>query len=263
MKLVPTKLNRPAIDSRWIVRPRLLSSLDNAFGRKLTLISAPAGYGKTTLVAQWLDHIPHPSTWLSLDEHDSDPDRFLRYVIASIRKIFPQFGPQIDPLLSSPTLPPLEYLTDALISDLAEPVKPWVLVLDDFQFIGSKPLQEIRYHHLFHALLSSLLKTILPQSQQSEIHRRAGEWFAGQGFIEDGLRHLIATGDLDAAAELVVENMHAAIDQDLSRRTMGRWLDLFPKGSAKHRPELLLTHAFQKMFRWCQWRRENVRFKAL
>ena len=122
-RIIPTKLNRPAIDSHWIVRPRLLSAFDDALGRKLTLISAPAGYGKTTLAAQWLAHIPHPSAWLSLDEHDSDPDRFLRYVIASIRKIFSQFAPQIEPLLSSPTLPPLEYLTDTLVSDLAEPVK--------------------------------------------------------------------------------------------------------------------------------------------
>ena len=98
-----TKINRPAIDSRWIVRPRLLSALDGALSKKLTLISAPAGYGKTTLAAQWLDHLPHPSAWLSLDEHDSDPDRFLRYVVASIRKIFPQFGPQIESLFSSPT----------------------------------------------------------------------------------------------------------------------------------------------------------------
>ncbi|MEE4265089.1 MAG: hypothetical protein V2I56_20550, partial [Desulfobacteraceae bacterium] len=78
--VLPTKLNRPPIDSRWIVRPRLLSALDDALSKKLTLISAPTGYGKTTLAAQWLDRIPHPSAWLSLDEHDSDPDRFLGYV---------------------------------------------------------------------------------------------------------------------------------------------------------------------------------------
>ena len=142
-QIVPTKLNRPAIDSRWIVRPRLLAALDDAHNSKLTLVSAPAGYGKTTLVAQWLDHIPHPSAWLSLDKHDSDPDRFLKYVIASIRKIFPQFGPQTDLLLSSPTLPPPEYLADILISDLAKPVKPWVLVFDDFHYIASEPVQII------------------------------------------------------------------------------------------------------------------------
>jgi ATP/maltotriose-dependent transcriptional regulator MalT len=60
-RIIPTKLNRLVIDSRWIVRPRLLSALGGAFGRKLTLISAPAGYSNTKVAAQWLDNLPHPS----------------------------------------------------------------------------------------------------------------------------------------------------------------------------------------------------------
>ena len=428
-QVVPTKLNRPDIDRRWIVRPRLLSALDDALSSKLTLISAPAGYGKTTLAAQWLDHIPHPSAWLSLDEHDSDPDRFLRYVVASIRKIFPQFGSQIEQLLFSPTLPPPRYLADMLISDLDALNETLILALDDFHTIASEPVQKMttrlvqylperhhlviatrmdpplplakwrlrkwlaefrgvdlrffpeeakayfaspvkgqlsndsieriiartegwiaglqlarlsvavadnpdafarsfsgsdrmvakflmdevisrqsdeikhffavtfmlerfcaplcnhllgkksgipdsrrliallqkenlflvpldsegiwyRYHHLFQALLVSRMKTDLSQSRQNQIHHSAGEWFADRGQIEDALRHLITAGDLDAAAELVEQNMHAAIDHDPSRRILGRWLEMFPKGAEKQRPALLVAEYYLKMIHW-------------
>ena len=107
-----------------------------------------------------------------------------------------------------------------------------------------------RYHHLFKTILSFRMKAALPQDRQARIHRRAGKWFAGRGYIEDALRHLIAAGDLDAAAERVEQNMHAVIDRDLSRRALKRWLALFPKDSEKRRPALLVAHAFQKLFRW-------------
>ena len=427
--IVPTKLSRPAVDARWVVRPRLLAALDGVLGRKLTLISAPAGYGKSTLVVQWLDRLSQPAAWLSLDEQDSDPDRFLRCLIASIRTLFPQFGSQIEPQLSSPTMPPPEFLADVLISDLNALEEALVLAFDDFHTVRSEPVRTMmarlvqylpdhlhlvittradpplplaqwrvrnwlteiraadlrffskeaqaffapiddkrlsteaierilartegwvaglqlarlsltdadnpdalarsfvgsnrmvvdylideivsrqtdevknfltvtamlkrfcaplcdrlldtrgdipdshrliaflekenlflvpldqegtwyRYHHLFQALLLRKMRSVLSKKHQTRIHRLAGEWFADREYIEDALRHLIAAGDIDAAATLVEKNMHSIIDQDLSRRSLGRWLNLFPKESERGRPGLLLAHGFLRIVRW-------------
>ena len=107
------------------------------------LISAAAGFGKTTLVARWLDQTPGRSAWLSLDEHDGDPDVLLRYVIAAVRTVFPKFGTKVNKLLSSPAMPPPKYLADNLISELAALSKPLVLVLEDFYTIVSEPVQAI------------------------------------------------------------------------------------------------------------------------
>ncbi|WP_319549192.1 LuxR C-terminal-related transcriptional regulator [Desulfogranum marinum] len=139
----PAKLNHPPIGRQWIERPRLLEALDESLGGKLTLISAPAGYGKTTLVLQWLNHISCHSAWLSLDKSDSTPDRFLYSLIATIRGIFPHFDSQTSRLLSAQTLPPPEYLVDVFIHHLAALNTPLVLAIDDFHLITSEDVHKM------------------------------------------------------------------------------------------------------------------------
>ena len=139
--ILPTKLNRPTVDSNWVLRPRLISRLDKGRKKRVTLISAPAGYGKTTLVVQWFDQIPEHATWLSLDKNDGDPGLFLSYFIAAVRRVFPGFGSETESLLSSSKLPPPDYLADTLISELDALKKPLVVVLDDFHTIVSEPVQ--------------------------------------------------------------------------------------------------------------------------
>ncbi|WP_304511331.1 LuxR C-terminal-related transcriptional regulator [Desulfopila sp. IMCC35008] len=107
-----------------------------------------------------------------------------------------------------------------------------------------------RYHHLFQEMLIQQMRKQFSQNQQVLIHRRAGEWFARQGYIEDALRHLIIAEDFDTATELVESQMHAVIDRDPSRRELTRWLKLFPRGVENKRPALLVAKSFQKLFSW-------------
>ena len=143
--ILQTKLIRPAIDSNWVRRPRLIDHFNRNPKNRLTLVSAPAGYGKTTLVLQWLGHISQPSAWLSLDEQDGDPDRFLKYFIAAIQDVSPGFGPNSESLRLSSTLVPPDHLADALISDLTELKNPLVIVFDDLHSIASEPVQANSY----------------------------------------------------------------------------------------------------------------------
>lgn len=139
--LVFSKLYPVVPTNKCVDRPRLYTVLESSLSQKLSLVCAPAGYGKTTIVAQWLNTVPHPSAWLALDEHDRDLSRFLRYVIASIQNIFPQFNHDFKYLLSLPRLPPIDWLVDTLIADISALAKPMVLVLDNLEHVGSEPLQ--------------------------------------------------------------------------------------------------------------------------
>jgi len=141
--LIQTKLNRPATGTNSVERTRLLSRLDEALKRRATLISAPAGYGKTTLVLQWLDHRRMPAAWFAVDETDSDPDRFLSYVVAAVRTVVSEFGSDIERLLSAPQLPPPEHLADAMVNELAALEQPLLIVLDDYHRFTSQTVNEI------------------------------------------------------------------------------------------------------------------------
>jgi LuxR family maltose regulon positive regulatory protein len=92
--------------------------------RKLTLISAPAGFGKTTLVCAWLQDNPRPIAWLSLGENDNDLSVFLNYVIAAIQTIFPETCSQTQGLLKAPQIPPLDYLATTLSNEITELPSP-------------------------------------------------------------------------------------------------------------------------------------------
>lgn len=425
--LIKTKLSRPGIPEKAVQRPRLISRLEEGLKKRVTLISAPAGYGKTTLAAQWLES--RPVAWVSLDSSDSEPERFLRYFIEAIKSLVPGFGDRILPLLTSPTLPPPDYLANTMISELSVTEKPLLLVLDDYHTIADESVGEIltrmiqhrpenlhmviitrhdpawplslwrsrgwvnelraadlcfsgdearaflnpdskknisdktsdmlqrrtegwvaglqmarlsmthadnpeafamsfsgsdrmivdflidevissqppeifnflvvtalferfcaslcdhlfadepdncdsrnligllkkenlflvpldnegvwyRYHHLFQSLLARKMRTVLPDERKTRLHRRAGEWFSGRTLIEEAITHLIAAGDVDGAAKQIAENLHTVLEKDWSRRTLLRWLKIFPKDAEKEHPVLLAAYACCKMFHW-------------
>lgn len=422
-------MTTPLVPKMCVQRPRLISILNDCQDHPLTLISAPAGFGKTTLALQWIAQSARASAWLSLDEDLNDSELFLRYVVAAARKVQPQFGKGTERYLTAANLPPPDYLADVLTADLELLGEPLLLFLDDFHAVTSeavhaivkrllthsprslhlvvltrsdppwqlgrlraqrrinelraaelrfvreeareffrrrsgKPLppkvvdvlvrktegwvagmqmadislegapdiavrverlsgsdrlivdflaQEVisrlpaetldflattaildrfcaplsdhlladsatppdsrrmidslerdnlflvpldhkkqwyRYHQLFRQLLVHQQDGHGFKERAAELHHRAGDWFAGQGLVEEALRHFLACDDMEAAVRLLEENMHAAIDADLSRRTLARWLAIFPQSAENQHPVLLVAHSHLKMANW-------------
>jgi LuxR family maltose regulon positive regulatory protein len=146
--LVQTKLYRPPIREDIVPRPHLLKRLDLRRQRPLTLISAPAGYGKTTLVSSWLDTLDAPSAWVSLDEQYDDLMLFLAYFLTAIHSMFPDAAEDTLALANGPEQPPIQLLTNSLINDLNQITVDLVLVLDDYHSI-----QDVDIHELISGLL--------------------------------------------------------------------------------------------------------------
>src|SRR6478672_9513496 len=103
-----TKVFVPPPRPKIVVRSRLIDRLNEGLHRKLTLISAPAGFGKTTLVSEWVAGRERPAAWLSLDEGDNDPIRFLAYLVAALQTIAANIGVAVLGMLQSPQPPPPE-----------------------------------------------------------------------------------------------------------------------------------------------------------
>ena len=139
--LLSTKLNLPPRRPSLVGRPRLLRLLDLSLqpGNRLTLLAAPAGFGKTSLVIDWQAALAQrgvPMAWLALDEADNDLARFLRYLAAALRKILPEVGGGMLALLELPQRPPVEALMVALINEMESAPGDFVLALDDYQVIS-------------------------------------------------------------------------------------------------------------------------------
>jgi LuxR family maltose regulon positive regulatory protein len=142
LPLLTTKLYIPPVRSEVVPRPRLIEQFITGLGRKLTLVSAPAGYGKTTLVSAWLHAADVPFAWLSLDEGDNDPARFFAYLIAALQGIDVGIGRSVHGWLEAPHPPALESLVATLINDIAGVSKSFVLVLDDHHAINERAIHE-------------------------------------------------------------------------------------------------------------------------
>ena len=139
--LLATKLHVPRPQPGVVPRPRLAQQLDDGLGRGLVLVCAPAGYGKTVLLADWAQRGPQLAAWLSLDTGDNDPARFWRHAIAALDRVRPGIGERVAPLLGPPAPQSFDGLVTALINELAEPGADDVrLVLDDYHTIGAQPV---------------------------------------------------------------------------------------------------------------------------
>ncbi len=142
--ILATKLYAPPPRPQLIERPRLIKQLNEGLlsGHKLTLISAPAGFGKTTLVIEWVASCGRPTAWLSLDEEDSDPARFMAYLIAALQTIAPSIGEDVLSLFQSPQLPPIESILTVLLNEITVIQNDFIFVLDDYHLLDSKTIDK-------------------------------------------------------------------------------------------------------------------------
>jgi LuxR family maltose regulon positive regulatory protein len=176
LNLLATKLYIPQEQPTLVARPRLLERMQSGLGGKLTLIAAPAGFGKTTLLSEWIAdfrlqivdyegadpnlqstiyNLQSPRVaWLSLDPMDNDPTTFLRYLIAALQTIVPDIGATALVLLRSPQLPPIDTLMTALLNDAIALPQAALLVLDDYHVITTPAI---------HQALAFLLDHLPPQ----------------------------------------------------------------------------------------------------
>lgn len=148
-ELLRTKLRPPRLPSNLMRRESLFVRLDEGLDRKLTLLSAPAGFGKTTLIGQWLEQIggtsPAPSartTWVSLDAGDNDPVRFWRYVIVACQMFQPDLGSAGLELLHTLRQPPFEAMLTVFINELTQLPGRSILVLEDYHIITSSQIHQ-------------------------------------------------------------------------------------------------------------------------
>ncbi|MDH3814663.1 MAG: LuxR C-terminal-related transcriptional regulator [Acidobacteriota bacterium] len=427
--LIRTKLNRPQLPEELVARPRLVERLEKGLDGRVTLIAAPAGYGKTTLALQWLAQRTGDTAWVSLSHRESEPERFASYLVTAIHNQRPGALAQTGALLEAQTAPPWSYFSEVLLSELAVLEEPLLLALDDYHVIASREVHELvvrmveelpetvcvvalgridppwplgrwrgkgwlselrgrdlrfspdeirayftgqdgpsledaeidalgaqtegwaaglqlarisvaqapnpherarrfsgddqlvvdylmsevlalqppevrqlfavtaplerfsaplcahlfaecrpecdagellarlerhqlflvpldaehrwfRYHHLFRQLLLQRLPELDSSEQRAHITARAAEWFAGEDLVEEAIRLWLDSGAVDAASDLLGHHLHRVIGEDLSRRLLKRWLELFPPGEKGDRLPLLVADLYLRVVRW-------------
>jgi LuxR family transcriptional regulator, maltose regulon positive regulatory protein len=152
--IIATKTFMPPPRPDAVLRPRLAALLNEGRQRQLTLVSAPAGFGKTSLVSQWITSCGWPAAWLSLDPGDNDPARFLAYLIAALREVPVQMDDTLSELPGSPQTTSPEYILTLLLNQVAAGQEHFFLVLDDLHVITSA---------IVNAALSFLLDNLPPR----------------------------------------------------------------------------------------------------
>ena len=154
MPILSTKLYIPPPRAKVVLRRRLIETLNEDSQRKLILISAPAGFGKTTLLSEWVAGCGRSVAWLSLDEGDNELTRFLTYLVAALQTIEANVGEEVVAMLQSPQPPTTESILTALLNDMTSIPDRFVLILDDYHLIDAEAVDNA---------LNFLLKHLPPQ----------------------------------------------------------------------------------------------------
>jgi LuxR family maltose regulon positive regulatory protein len=156
ISLLKTKTYIPKASGKLVHRPRLTKRLIDSQESKLILISAPAGFGKTTLLVEWIQDLQPSVAWFSLDQNDNDLTRFLAYIILALQGINENFGLSTLEMLHSTKRPPTETILTYLINEAAEDLASFILVLDDYHVITEKSV---------HDAINYLIDHLPPQAQ--------------------------------------------------------------------------------------------------
>ena len=141
--MLKTKLHRPPLTAEHVLRSRLITRFEKNYYKPLSLVCAPAGYGKSMLVSSWLVNSNYKYVWISLSEDENDPKVFLNYLQTAIENIFPNSLSEFADLIQFAKLPPIELLVDTLINELDQITEDFVLVLDDYHLIHDENIHSV------------------------------------------------------------------------------------------------------------------------
>jgi LuxR family maltose regulon positive regulatory protein len=141
--LLTTKLFIPEVQKTLVQRARLTNLLNEGFNKKLILISAPAGFGKTTILCDWIHQSRIPIAWYTVDENDNTPQQFLFYLISALQRIDSSVGQSAVNIIKSPQPSPINTILVGLINDIASIKSSFAIILDDYHSMGDKRINDI------------------------------------------------------------------------------------------------------------------------
>ncbi len=210
--ILNTKHYIPHSRSNAVVRKLLMERLSLGEDKKLTLVCAPAGYGKTTLVSEWAlnSGSKRAVAWLSLDEGDNDPTRFLIYLVSSIQTIAPTVGEGIISMLNAPQPPLINWMISKLINDIVTHGKSFTLVLDDYHVVETKAI---------HAGVTFLLENLPPNMHLVIISRDVPELYVAQLRVRNQMTQL-SISDLCFTHIEIAEFLSRVMALDLSAKAV-------------------------------------------
>jgi LuxR family maltose regulon positive regulatory protein len=219
--LLTTKLAVPPARPDIVARARLTEKLEQGLGRRLILLAAPAGFGKTTLLSSWVHQSGRPVAWVTLDSSDDEVDRFWTYAIAALDLVYPGACTPALTLLRAPQPPPIDTVLSTLINNLSTQTGPIVLVFDDFHAISSPAV---------HASVAFLIEHLSPQMHLA-IATRSDPPLPLARYRTRGQLVEVRGADLrfttDEAAEFLTQTVGLALSADdvaaLEARTEG-WI---------------------------------------
>ena len=208
--LLSTKLFIPPTRPELVPRPRLIQRLEEGLERKLILVSASAGFGKTTLLSNWASVTSVPVAWLSLEEQDNNPTRFWTYFVAALQTVCADAEARGLEALSSHPVPPIEQVLTSLINQAAESLHPFVLVADDLHTVTDPRI---------HQDLAFLVKNLPPQMSLAVSSRADPPWPLG-GLRAHGQMVELRTDDLRFTQEETVAFLNQAMQLELGNRDL-------------------------------------------
>jgi LuxR family maltose regulon positive regulatory protein len=207
--LMRTKLYRPRSSSDVIPRVLLIERLNAGLGGKVTLVCAPAGFGKTTVLTEWVQTLNRPSTWLSLDENDNELAIFVYSLTAALQAVFPDAFKATASLLKAPQFPSLDHAATLFINDLADLPEDVVLVLDDYHLIH---MNEV--HTLLDLLIEHLPSQLhLVLATRSDPPLPLARWRA-RGYLNE-----LRSADLRFTLEETEAFLTRALDNEVAHET--------------------------------------------
>jgi len=266
--ILTTKLHVPPVHPRSVPRPRLLRRLDGSTTHKLTLLSAPAGFGKTALLSQWVARHSQRVAWLALSASDNDPVRFLAYVVTALQGVEAEIGESVLRALLSPQPPPLEGALTALINEIAASHAACTLILDDYHVITAQAIHDalaFLLDHMpptLHLTVATRADPPLPlarlRAQGQLIELRASDLSftveEADAFLNQGMGLALTSEQvalLEARTEGWIAGLHMVALSMEGRKDISAFIHAFT-GSDRYIMDYLLEEVFQRQ-------REEVR----